>query len=265
MILIFPYSVTETVYYSNVAKRAINLQATETIIKPTDIPSYAVACVDAEQYSSACVCMGVKETTVTGTGSIVFETVQPLPETVIDVRTENRPAITITTTLPGKTRTITVTLPASQTTETTTADATTVSTSITADQETLTITEETTLVNEVASVTTVTRSVGPICTTYTSPPPSCSCKFEVICDRQVDVDFDTFSHAIDFNVYTGSFEECMQRCNDNPICKFGDFASLPSGGLCSTYSNTPSSTGVSSSGSKYFEKNGNVECTSCSE
>ncbi|EXL60841.1 hypothetical protein FOCG_00117 [Fusarium oxysporum f. sp. radicis-lycopersici 26381] len=133
-------TITETTYFGLLSKRAIAARSTKNILRPTDIPSYAASCTDAEQYSSACACMGVQETTIEGTGSIITETVELHPETVVDVRTETRPAVTITTTLPAKTRTVTVTLPGRQITETTTADATTVSTSFTADQDTSVIT-----------------------------------------------------------------------------------------------------------------------------
>lgn len=92
--------------------------------------------------------MGVQETTIEGTGSIITETVELHPETVVDVYTETRPAVTITTTLPAKTRTVTVTLPGRRITETTTADATTVSISFTADQDTSVITQQATEVDQ---------------------------------------------------------------------------------------------------------------------
>jgi hypothetical protein len=209
--------------------------------------------------------MGVQETTVEGTGSIITETVEPHPETIVNVQTETQPAVTITTTLPAKTRYVTVTLPGPQVTETTTADATTVSTSFTDDQETSTITQQATQVDKTTSITTKTRSVGPICTTYT-PQSACQCKFEVLCGTAVDVDNSVFFRQIDFNVYVGSFNECMQRCDGNPSCQFGDFAELPNGGLCSSYSGNPGDSGTSSqSGTKYFEKDGNVDCSSCSQ
>lgn len=210
--------------------------------------------------------MGVQETTIEGTGSIITETVELHPETVVDVYTETRPAVTITTTLPAKTRTVTVTLPGRRITETTTADATTVSISFTADQDTSVITQQATEVDQTTSVTTKTRSVGPICTTYTPSQTSCNCKFEVLCDQAVTISLSNFERHIDFNTFVGSFEECMQRCDNNPSCQFGDFASLPQGGLCSSYSGNPGDSGTSSrSGSKYFEKDGNVDCSSCSQ
>lgn len=208
--------------------------------------------------------MGVTETTVEGTRSIVTKTVEPHPETVVDVQTETQPAVTITTTLPAKTRTVTVTLPGPHVTETTTADAITVLTSFTAEQDTIITTQQATEVDKATSVTTKTRSVGPICTTYT-PQSSCQCKFEVLCDTAVDVSQSVFFRKIDFNTYVGSFEECMQRCDNNPSCQFGDFAGLPNGGLCSSYSGNPGDSGTTSqSGTKYFEKDGNVDCSSCS-
>ncbi|RKK21626.1 hypothetical protein BFJ66_g11235 [Fusarium oxysporum f. sp. cepae] len=259
-------TITETTYFGLLSKRAIAARSTKNILRPTDIPSYAASCTDAEQYSSACACMGVQETTIEGTGSIITETVELHPETVVDVRTETRPAVTITTTLPAKTRTVTVTLPGRQITETTTADATTVSTSFTADQDTSVITQHATEVDQTTSVTTKTRSVGPICTTYTPSQTSCNCKFEVLCDQAVTVSLSNFERHIDFNTFVGSFEEFMQRCDNNPSCQFGDFASLPQGGLCSSYSGNPGDSGTSSrSGSKYFEKDGNVDCSSCSQ
>ncbi|KAF4337285.1 hypothetical protein FBEOM_8874 [Fusarium beomiforme] len=257
-------TVTKTTYYSNPAKRAIAARSTKNILRPTDIPAYAASCTDADQYSSACACMGVEVTIITGTGSIVTETVDPHPDTEINIHTETVPAVTITTTLPVKTRTVTVTLPGPQITETTTAEATTVSTALTLDQDTSIVTEQATQVDKTTSVTTVTRSVGPICTTY-APATSCNCKFEVICDTQVNVDFATFTHAIDFNTFTDSFEDCMKRCDSNPSCQFGDFASLPNGGLCSTYSGDAGQSSTrSQSGTKYFEKDGNVDCSVCS-
>ncbi|KAI7767097.1 hypothetical protein LZL87_012383 [Fusarium oxysporum] len=259
-------TITETTYFGLPSKRAIAVRSTKNILRPTDIPSYAGPCTNAEQYSSACACMGVQETTIEGTGSVITETVEPHPETVVNVHTETKPAVTITTTLPAKTRTVTITLPGPQITETTTADATTVSTSFTADQDTLTITQQATEVDQTTSVTTKTRSVGPICTTYTPSQTSCNCKFEVLCDQAVAINLSNFQRKIDFNTYVGSFEECMQRCDNNPSCQFGDFASLPQGGLCSSYSGNPGDSGTSSqSGSKYFEKDGNVDCSSCSQ
>ncbi|KAF5659384.1 hypothetical protein FCIRC_12526 [Fusarium circinatum] len=250
-------TITETTYYGLPSKRAIGARSTKNILRPTDIPSYAGSCTDAEQYSSACACMGVQETTIEGTGSIITET-------VVNVHTETQPAVTITTTMPAKTRTVTVTLPGPQITETTTADVTTVLTSFTADQDTSVITQQATEVDKTTSVTTKTRSVGPICTAYT-PQSACQCKFEVLCDQAVNVDSSTFSRQIDFLVYVGSFEECMQRCDNNPSCQFGDYVALPNGGLCSSYSGNPGNSGTNSeSGTKYFEKDGNVDCSSCS-
>ncbi|RBQ77727.1 hypothetical protein FVER14953_05730 [Fusarium verticillioides] len=258
-------TITETTYYGLPSKRAIAARSTKNILRPTDIPSYAGSCTDAEQYSSACACMGVQETTIEGTGSIITETVEPHPETIVNVHTETQPAVTITTTLPAKTRYVTVTLPGPQITETTTADATTVLTSFTDDQETSTITQIATEVDKTTSITTKTRSVGPICTTYT-PQSACQCKFEVLCDTAVDVDNSVFFRQIDFNVYVGSFEECMQRCDGNPSCQFGDYVGLPDGGLCSSYSGNPGDSGTSSqSGIKYYEKDGNVDCSSYSQ
>ncbi|KAF5981980.1 hypothetical protein FBULB1_4482 [Fusarium bulbicola] len=257
-------TITETTYYGLPFKRAIGARSTKNILKPTDIPSYAGSCTDAEQYSSACACMGVQETNIEGTGSIITETVEPHPETVVNVHTETQPIVTITPTLPAKIRTVTATLPGPQMTETTTADATTVLTSFTADQDTSLITQQATEVDKTTSVTTKTRSVGPICTAYT-PQSACQCKFEVLCDQAVNVDSSTFSRQIDFLVYIGSFEECMQRCDNNPSCQFGDYAALPNGGLCSSYSGNPGYSGTNSeSGTKYFEKDGNVDCSSCS-
>ncbi|KAF5546764.1 hypothetical protein FNAPI_8782 [Fusarium napiforme] len=258
-------TITETTYYGLPSKRAIAARSTKNILRPTAIPSYAASCTDAEQYSSACACMGVQETTIEGTGSIITETAEPHPATIVNVHTETQPAVTITTTLPAKTRYVTVTLPGPQITSTTTADATTVSTSFTADQETSIITQQATEIDKTTSVTTKTRSVGPICTTYT-PQSACQCKFEVLCDTEVNLDNSVFFRSIDFNVYVGSFEECMQRCDSNPSCQFGDFAGLPNGGLCSSYSGNPGDSGTSSlSGTKYFEKDGNVDCSSCSQ
>ncbi|KAL5627113.1 hypothetical protein FOBRF1_001456 [Fusarium oxysporum] len=248
------------------SKRAIVVRSTKNILRPTNIPSYAMSCTNSEQYSSACACMGVQEITIEGTGSVITETVEPHPETVVNVHTETQPAVTITTTLPAKTRTVTVTLPGRQITETTTADATTVSTSFTADRDTSVITQQATEVDQTTSVTTKTRSVGPICTTYTPSQTSCNCKFEVRCDQAVTVSLSNFERHLDFNTFVGSFEECMQRCDNNPSCQFGDFASLPQGGLCSSYSGNPGDSGtLSRSGSKYFEKDGNVDCSSCSQ
>jgi hypothetical protein len=208
--------------------------------------------------------MGVEVATIARIAPIVTETVDPHPDTLINVVTETVPAVG-TTTLPAKTRTVTVTLPGPQITETTTADVTTVSTSFTAYQDTLTITQQATEVDKTTSVTTKTRSVGPICTTYTPSQTSCNCKFEVLCDQAVNTDVSTFQRHIDFNTHVGSFEECMQRCDNSPSCQFGDFASLPNGGLCSSYSGNPGNSGTSSqSGSKYFEKGGNVDCSACS-
>ncbi|RYC84061.1 hypothetical protein BFJ63_vAg13083 [Fusarium oxysporum f. sp. narcissi] len=129
-------TITETTYFGLPSKRAIAARSTKNILRPTDIPSYAASCTNVEQYSSACACIGVQETTIEGTGSIITETVELHPETVVDVYTETRPAVAITTTLPAKTRTVTVTLPGRRITETTTAGATTVSTSFTANQDT---------------------------------------------------------------------------------------------------------------------------------
>ncbi|EXL91304.1 hypothetical protein NOF04DRAFT_18078 [Fusarium oxysporum II5] len=259
-------TITETTYFGLPSKCAIAVRSTKNILRPTDIPSYAGSCTNAEQYSSACACMGVQETTIEGTGSVITETVEPHPETVVNVHTETRPAVTVTTTLPAKTRTVTITLPGPQITKTTTADATTVLTSFTADQDTSVITQQATEVDKTTSVTTKTRSVGPICTTYTPSQTSCNCKFEVLCDQAVTVNFSNFQRKIDFNTYVGSFEECMQRCDNNPSCQFGDFASLPNGGLCSSYGGNPGDSGTESqSGTKYFEKDGNVDCWSCSQ
>ncbi|KAF5671915.1 hypothetical protein FDENT_10761 [Fusarium denticulatum] len=202
-----PMTVTVTItpdpYLETDVNRAIAARATKIILRPTDIRFCAGSCTDAEQYSSACACMGVQETTIEGTGSIITET-----ETIVNVHTETQPAVTITTTLPAKTRYVTVTLPGPQITETTTADATTVLTSFTADQETSIITQQATEVDKTTSITTKTRSVGSICTAYT-PQSACQCKFEVLCDQAVNVDRSTFGRMIDFNTYVGSFEECM--------------------------------------------------------
>ncbi|KAG6981811.1 hypothetical protein FocnCong_v007939 [Fusarium oxysporum f. sp. conglutinans] len=152
-------TITETTYFGLPSKRAIAVRSTKNILKPTNIPSYAMSCTNSEQYSSACACMGVQETTIEGTGSVITETVEPHPETVVNVHTETQPAVTITTTLPAKTRTVTITLPGPQITETTTADVTTVSTSFTVDQDTSIITQQATEVDQTTSVTTKTRSV----------------------------------------------------------------------------------------------------------
>ncbi|RGP62617.1 hypothetical protein FSPOR_9196 [Fusarium sporotrichioides] len=228
---------TETVYYSNLARRDI-ADETGTIIKPTDIPSYASACADPQQYSSACACLGIEVTTIEAAGSPEIVTVNPRPATVTQVETATRPAVTITTTLPVKTRTVTVTLPVPDVTESTTLEATTVAVSTTADQDTVITTVEATQVDHTSVAATETRSVGPICSTYT-PADNCKCKFEVICSQAVSLDSATFFSSIDFNKRVGSFEECMNRCDSNPSCQFGDFAQLPGGGLCSSYSRNP--------------------------
>jgi hypothetical protein len=208
--------------------------------------------------------MGVQVTTIKGTGSTLTETIELSTKTIIDIDTVTQPAVTITTTLPAKTQTVTVTLPGPLVTEETTVEATTISTSLTLDTDTVTVTEENTKVDTVTSVTTSTRSVGPICTAYTPSSTSCNCKFEVLCNTAVGVDSSTFFNKIDFNVYVGSFEECMQRCFSNRDCQFGDFASLPNGGLCSSYRGDPGASGTQSrGGSKYFEKDGNVNCSNC--
>ncbi|GKU12214.1 hypothetical protein FLAG1_10130, partial [Fusarium langsethiae] len=254
---------TETVYYSNLARRDI-ADETGTIIKPTDIPSYASACVDPQQYSSACACLGIEVTTIEATGSPEIVTVNPRPATVTQVDTTTRPAVTITTTLPAKTRTVTITLPVPDVTESTTLEATTVAVSTTADQDTVITAVEATQVEHTSVVATETRSVGPICSTYT-PADNCRCKFEVICNQGVDLDSATFFSSIDFNTKVGSFEECMNRCDSNPSCQFGDFAALSNGGLCSSYSRNPGSSRRSGqSGTRYFEKDGNVKCSGCS-
>ncbi|KAF4502480.1 hypothetical protein FAGAP_1295 [Fusarium agapanthi] len=133
-------TITETIYYGLPSKRSIGARSTKNILRPTDIPSYAGSCTDAEQYSSAYACVGVQETTIEGTGFIITETVEPHPETAVNFHTEPQSAVTVTTTLPAKTWTVTVSLPGPQITETTTADATTGSTSFTADQDTSVIT-----------------------------------------------------------------------------------------------------------------------------
>ncbi|QPC80254.1 hypothetical protein HYE68_011006 [Fusarium pseudograminearum] len=243
---------TETVYYSNLAKRDI-ADETGTIIKPTDIPSYASACADTEQYSSACACLGVEVTTIAATVSPEVATVDPRPATVIQAETVIRPAVTVTTTLPARTRTVTVTLPVPDVTESTTAD-----------QDTVITTVEATHVDHTSVVSTSTRSVGPVCSTFAASS-TCKCKFEIICDQAADVNGAAFFNSIDFNVYVGSFEECMNRCDSKPSCQFGDFGQLPNGGLCSSYARNP---GLSSRGSlggfRYFEKDGNVKCSGCS-
>lgn len=250
------------------AKRAVETQSLGTIIKPTRIPSYARSCANPEQYSSACACLGVEETTIEGSGITVTETADGSPATRTQIDTATRPAVTITTTLPAKTRTITVTLAAPQVTETTTFDAVTISSFYTEDPDMLTVTDMTTQVDKTTSVTvTQTRSVGPVCSTYTPSDSTCGCKFEVLCSRSVVLnDADTFFSHIDFLDNVGSFEECISRCNNNPACQFGDFAELPDGkGLCSSYARNPGLVGTEDTqGYKYFEKNGNVVCSGCS-
>jgi hypothetical protein len=175
--------------------------------------------------------------------------------------------VTITTTLPAKTRTITVTLPAPQVTETTTFDAVTISTFYTEDPEMLTVTDATTQFDKTTSTVTQTRSVGPVCSTYTPSGSTCGCKFEVLCGRSVVLnDADTFFSKLDFLNNVGSFEECMSRCDNNPACQFGDFAELPNGnGLCSSYARNPGLARTEDmDGFKYFEKNGNFACSDCS-
>ncbi|KAF0634977.1 hypothetical protein FPSE5266_11254 [Fusarium pseudograminearum] len=254
---------TETVYYSNLAKRGI-ADETGTVIKLTDIPSYASACADTEQYSSACACLGVEVTTIVATISPEVVTVDPRPATVIQTETVTRPAITVTTTLPARTRMVTVTLRVPDVTESTTLEPTTVVESTTADQDTVITTVEATHIDHTSVVSTSTRSVGPVCSTYAASS-TCKCKFEIICDQAADVKGDAFFDSIDFNVYVGSFEECMSRCDSNPSCQFGDFGQLPNGGLCSSYARNP---GLSNRGSlggfRYFEKDGNVKCSGCS-
>ncbi|KAM0493528.1 hypothetical protein ACHAP8_009161 [Fusarium lateritium] len=254
---------TETTYYSNLARRDIAAE-TGSIIKPTDIPSYASACANPERYSSACACLGVEVTTIAATRSPEIVTVGPRPATEVLVVTATRPAITITTTLPAKTHTVTATLRLPDVTESTTLEAGTASVSTTADPDTITITQEATHVDRTSVLATETRSVGPVCSTYAATS-TCSCKFEIICDQAVNIDSNTFFHKIDFNTYVGSIEECMSRCDSNPNCQFGDFASLSNGGLCSSYSGNPGLSGRQGrSGTKYFEKDGNVECSGCS-
>jgi hypothetical protein len=175
--------------------------------------------------------------------------------------------VTITTILPAKTRTITVTLPAPQVTETTTFDAVIISTFYTEDPEMLTVTDATTQFDKTTSTVTQTRSVGPVCSTYTPSGSTCGCKFEVLCGRSVVLnDADTFFSKLDFLNNVGSFEECMSRCDNNPACQFGDFAELPNGsGLCSSYARNPGLVRTEDmDGFKYFEKNGNVACSGCS-
>ncbi|KAF4956913.1 hypothetical protein FGADI_3516 [Fusarium gaditjirri] len=147
------------------SNRAMAVQLTKNILRSTDIPSYAGSCTDAEKYSSACACMDVQATTIEGTGFIITETIEPHAETVVNVHTEIRPAVTIT-------------LPGPQITETTIADATTVPTSFTADANTSIITQQATEVDK--TTPTKTRSVGPMCTTYTPSQTSCNCKFKVL-------------------------------------------------------------------------------------
>ncbi|CEI70592.1 hypothetical protein FVEN_g918 [Fusarium venenatum] len=254
---------TETTYYSNLARRDIAAE-TGTIIKPTDIPSYASACTDPDQYSSACACLGVEATTIAATRTPEIVTVGPRPATEVLVVTATRPAITVTTTLPGKTYTVTLTRYLPDVTESTTLEASTASLSTTVDPDTVTITQEATHVDRTSVIATETRSVGPVCSTYAATS-TCSCKFEIICDQEVNIDSNTFFHQIDFNTYVGNIEECMSRCDSNPNCQFGDFASLPGGGLCSSYSGNPGSSGRQGrSGTKYFEKDGNVKCSGCS-
>ncbi|KAL2214745.1 hypothetical protein CC79DRAFT_1363492 [Sarocladium strictum] len=257
-------TVTETVYFSNPQRRAIAARSTEDVLRPTDIPRYAALCGGAEQYRSACACMGVQTTTIESVGSTITETIEPNAETVIAIDTVTQPAVTITTTLPAQTQTVTVTLPGPLITESTTVEATTISTSTTIDPDTVTVTQQDTQVSTTTSVSTKTRSVGPICTVYTPSSTSCNCKFEILCNTAVSVDLSTFFRKIDFNVYVGSIEECMSRCFNNPSCQFGDFASLSNGGLCSSYSGNPGDSGTTSqSGSRYFEKDGNVNCSNC--
>ncbi|KAL3595822.1 hypothetical protein FPOAC2_10192 [Fusarium poae] len=254
---------TETTYYSNLARRDIAAE-TGSIIKPTDIPSYASACADPDQYSSACACLGVEVTTIEATRSPEIVTVGPRPATEVLVVTATRPAVTVTTTLPAKTHTLTVTLYLPDVTESTTLEASTASVSTTADPDTVTITQEATHVDRTSLLATETRSVGPVCSTYAATN-TCKCKFEIICEQEINLDANTFFRMIDFNTFVGSFEECMSRCDSNPNCQFGDFASLPNGGLCSSYSGNPASSGRQGrSGAKYFEKDGNVECSGCS-
>lgn len=249
------------------AKRAVETQSPGTIIKPTRIPSYARSCANPEQYSSACACLGVEETTIEGSGITVTETADGSPATRTQIDTATRPAVTITTTLPAKTRTISITLPAAQVTETNTFDAVTISSFYTEDPDMLTVTDMTTQVDKTTSTVTQTRSVGPVCSTYTPSGSTCGCKFEVLCGRSVVLtDSDTFFSHIDFLDNVGSFEECMSRCDNNPACQFGDFAELPDGnGLCSSYARNPGLVGTQDTqGYKYFEKNGNVVCSGCS-
>lgn len=251
-------------YFSAPQRRAIAIRSTESLLKPTDIPRYAAPCGGVERYRSACGCMGVQATHIEWTGSTITKTVEPNPETVIAIDTVIQSAVTITTTLPAQTQTVTVTLPGPLITESTTADAATISTSLTIDQDTVIVTQQDTQVSTVTSATTTIRSVGPICTMYTPSSASCNCKFEILCNAAVNVDASTFFRRIDFNTYVGSIEECMAHCFSNPNCQFGDFASLPNGGLCSSYSGNPGDSGTTSqSGSRYFEKDGNVNCSSC--
>ncbi|RGP78252.1 hypothetical protein FLONG3_3567 [Fusarium longipes] len=254
----------KTVYYSNLAKRDI-VEETGTIIKPTDIPSYASACADSEQYSSACACLGVQVTTIEGTGSPVIKTVDPKAATGVYVETATRPAVTVTTTLPAKTQTVTVTLPALQVTESTTFEPTTVEVSTTANQDTVITTQEVTRVDTTTSVIRETRSVGPVCSTYTSSN-HCDCKYEIICGQGVDASANTFFSRIEFLKYKSSIEECMDRCDSDPRCQFGDFVRVNSGGgLCSIYALNPGSAGRSvGEGYTYFEKNGDFVCAGCS-
>ncbi|KAI6772944.1 hypothetical protein HG530_003902 [Fusarium avenaceum] len=252
---------------ANMAKRAVETQSPGTIIKPTRIPSYARSCSSPEQYSSACACLVVEETTIEGSGITVTETADGSPATRTQINTATRPAVTITTTLPAKTRTITITLPAPQVTESTTLDAVTISSFYTEDPDKVTITDATTQVDKTTSTVTQTRSVGPVCSTYTPSDSTCGCKFEVLCGRSVVLtDADTFFSHIDFLDNVGSFEECMSRCDNNPACQFGDFAELSDGsGLCSSYARNPGLAGTQNmEGYKYFEKNGNVVCSDCS-
>jgi hypothetical protein len=207
--------------------------------------------------------LGIEVSTIEGTGSFAVKTVHPKPATVFYVETATRPAVSITTTLPAKTQTVTVTLLVTQVTESTTIEATTVEVSTTADQDTVITTQEATHVDKTTSLVTETRSVGPICSIYTSSS-HCDCQYEIICGQQINIDLSTLQRNIDSNTFTSSFEECMDRCDANPSCQFGDFASLPNGGLCSTYSGNPGTASRSGGSGTYFEKDGNVLCTGCS-
>ncbi|KAL6914883.1 hypothetical protein FSST1_012643 [Fusarium sambucinum] len=254
-----PTTVTETYGVQSpltlVDTETLGPQTDEATVTQPDAFTFTIRTLEPETFTVS-ITPPVKTITVTVTPDpeqqtqvntrTVVETDRSTPATEVLVVTATRPAVTITTTLPAKTHTVTATLRLPDVTESTTLEASTASVSTTADPDTITITQEATHVDRTSVLATETRSVGPVCSTYAAAS-TCSCKFEIICDQAVNIDSNTFFHKIDFNTY------------------FGDFASLSNGGLCSSYSGNPGLSGRQGrSGTKYFEKDGNVECSGCS-